>query len=110
MQTKGLAVPKAQQMIRLPVFPGLVSKQVELGTGYKFGRPRGGKVSVINMKTGHTEAQLECICQRAGGGSCRLSVTGQAAICANDTCTNCTFSVHVPVGSFAGHLGDVFKT
>jgi hypothetical protein len=100
---------RAEKPIRLPTFPGLKLKEVELGRGYSFGKPRGGRVDIIKTSTREKTITLECSCQ-SGGGLCSLTVVGGIATCSPDTCTDCSFVVTIPTGeAFVGYLGDVFK-
>ena len=102
------ARPKAEPMVKLPLFPGSHTRQVELAAGYEFGTPKGRKVDVINKRTQEKNATLECHCQ-GGGGNCTLTVINKVATCLNNSCKACGFVVTVPQGAFAEYLGDVFR-
>ncbi len=102
---------RKQKTIRLPVFPGIAMKNVELAKGYEFGKPRGSSVEIFETrkKDDGPGATLKCTCNASKGGSCRLTVSQGIATCSNDTCTNCGFFVVVTSDAFMSYLMKAFE-
>jgi hypothetical protein len=100
----------AEQFIRLPVFPGITVKRVELAEGYMFGKPIRNTVDIINQRTQAREATVSCNCT-AGSGGCALVIdtTDKSVTCVEDGCKACGMTVRVPTQAFVGYLGEVFK-
>ena len=110
-------MPRREEFIALPAFPGIALKQIELAEGYEFGEPRGGEVDIFKKETSKKgtsklpkpkQATLECVCA-FGSGGCNIETSGNQAFCSNDTCKNCAWKVKVPTADFVGYLGEVFQ-
>lgn len=106
-------MPRRQEFVALPSFPGLVQKQVELAPGYVFGKPRGGKVDIFKKGAKQVAAErtatLQCSCQ-GGEGGCSISIDNHVAICLNGGCKTCGWVTIVNTEAFVGYLGEVFRS
>jgi len=110
-------MPRREEFIALPAFPGIALKQIELAEGYEFGEPRGGEVDIFKKETSKKgtsklpkpkQATLQCACIGEGSG-CILTVVGGFADCANGDCKSCGWIIKVPGADFVGYLGEVFR-